>query len=725
MREACALRDAATDLLLCARKSLALGRAWWHSSADRATPAQTTTILGAHVSFRPSDPENVVSFAKLTDLLPEFQAALAEARTAIGWDQRKLTEIVAHEYEFLGPFISARIETVQEQDEPIEFLVLEFRPPAGRDLEKAEQLFRRAAQRADRGDVRGALPDLKRLVAEFPEVPKYHQALGLAYLELDNIDAAEDTLLDALRLDPRLADALTTLANVYQKKGSPQTAIPLYRRSIGVRRTVYALSNLGAVLAQTGSLPDAIATLEEAVQVDPAYPNAWYGLGLALYRTGDPECFPRATDALDHALAAVGERKRSPQLWETARQLVERVTLAWAEAVIPEVQHLSETIAQEEAARGGLPVRREEGPLSGTLAKLEYGWVHDRPHHRLLVQPGSPAIAREHYVRHELEHLRLVNLARAARRNRWFTSTPENHATLMHAIQRDLDRMTHAGLPAEARTAFVTQITGGLLTQLYNVPVDLWIETRILSTHPVFRPLVYLSVKAQLEQGITAAENAEIRRLTPRAIFRANVAMNGAFALWFADRWPRRTDLVDRYRHTEPWPVAQRLYARWQAKAAAWSPGAEYEWVDDWADLLGLTGWYEWIDGNAAASQGQSEPDARAAESPGPTIGAAEHPAYRYYLLAALQWLDEAGLARAREVAAEIAALGTHGLDLHGDRTYTLQTIPGKDFSGRHLVAYLYVCLKAIDPTLDPGIDLHEAYLQALELHRPRQGGTE
>ncbi|OGB96087.1 MAG: hypothetical protein A2Z31_00090 [candidate division NC10 bacterium RBG_16_65_8] len=122
-------------------------------------------------------------------------------------------------------------------------------------------------------------------------------------------------------------------------------------------------------------------------------------------------------------------------------------------------------------------------------------------------------------------------------------------------------------------------------------------------------------------------------------------------------------------------------------------------------------------------SPDQSDPRAETSDDPRHTISAAEHPAYKYYLLAALKWLDQEGLARAREVVAEIGALGTGGIDLHGDRTYTLRAMPGKEFSGRHLVSYLYVCLKAIDPTLDPGIDLHEPYLQALELHQPHRRG--
>jgi hypothetical protein len=370
-------------------------------------------------------------------------------------------------------------------------------------------------------------------------------------------------------------------------------------------------------------------------------------------------------------------------------------------------------------------VQREEAALSGVLAKLEYGWVHRRSYHRLLVHPGSRDIEREHYVRHELEHLCLVNLARAARRNRWFTSTPQTHETVTRAIQRDLDRLRDKGFPAEHTQALVRQITEGALTQLYNVPVDLWIESRVLDAQPVFGPLVYLSVKAQLEQGITAAEDAQIRQLTPRAIFRANVAMNGAFALWFEERWPRRTDLLGRYQQTAAWSVAQQLYAHWKASAAQWSPGTEYTWIDQWADILGLTGWYGWIDGNEGLTPDQSDPRAETSDDPRHRISAAEHPAYKYYLLAALKWLDQEGLARAREVAAEVGALGTGGIDLHGDRTYTLRAIPGKEFSGRHLVSYLYVCLKAIDPTLDPGIDLHEPYLQALELHQPHRREAE
>lgn len=672
--------------------------------------------------FFPSEPGNSLTYVEFSSLLVDYQAALADARTATGWNQQKLNQIVAQDYGFLGPFISARIETVmQEAGSTAEFLVVEFRPPHGRNLDKAERLFQKATGRADRGDVRGALPDLKRLVAHFPEVPKYHQTLGLAYLELDELEAAEDELLRALRLDPRLEAALTLLANVYQRRGNLELAIPLYRRSIELHPTVHAMSNLGAVLAQTGDLPQAIPVLEAATRVDPAFPKAWYGLGLALYKTGDPARFPNAMDALDKTLAALGERKREATLWDTTRQLLNHVTQAAAQATLHRAQEINEAVAQAEAAAGGLPVRREETPVSGVLAKFEYGWVHNRPYHRLLVDP-NPRVEREAFVRHELEHLRLVNLARAAHRNRWFVSTDDTQATMTKALHRDVGALRQRGLPPERLQPFIQQVTSGVLTQLYNTPVDLLIEARILEAHPALDTLVYLSVKAQLEQGLQAAEDPQIRQHTPRAIFRANVAMNGAFAAWFEARWPRRTDLPGRYQRMEAWPLAQRLYADWKASAAQWTPGAEYDWVDRWADLLGITGWYGWIDGNGAPAAPSAPPPTKP-ETFTP-MAEAEQMAYLHYLLGALEWLDREGLARAREVAAEIAALGTGGIDFQGDRTYTLRSLPGKEFSGRHVVSFLYVCLKAIDPTGDPGIDLLEPYLRALELHQGRRGGA-
>lgn len=65
-----------------------------------------------------------------------------------------------------------------------------------------------------------------------------------------------------------------------------------------------------------------------------------------------------------------------------------RISHAAAKAEVSHAQQINEEVAQAEAERGGLPVRREEAALSGALAKVEYGWVHHRAYHSLLVQAG-------------------------------------------------------------------------------------------------------------------------------------------------------------------------------------------------------------------------------------------------------------------------------------------------------------------------------------------------
>ena len=52
-----------------------------------------------------AQPGHAVSFVNVTELLPDLQAAISEARTEGGWDRAKLNQIVAHEFGILGSSI--------------------------------------------------------------------------------------------------------------------------------------------------------------------------------------------------------------------------------------------------------------------------------------------------------------------------------------------------------------------------------------------------------------------------------------------------------------------------------------------------------------------------------------------------------------------------------------------------------------------------------------------
>lgn len=536
----------------------------------------------------------------LVDLLPSVRQSLEEARTPQGWDVDKLNQAIRNHFDFLGAFTSARIESRDIAGTgPEDVLVLEFSPPEGRDLAAAERRFEQASNRATRGDVRPALAAYKKLAREFPEVAKYHRALGQAHLTLGDLDEAEDSLLRSLALDPRDADALTLLGNLYTKRERPADAIPLYERSLKLRRNVYALTNLGAAFAETGRLQEAVSSFREAVREDLQYPNAWFGLGLSLSRLQRLDVLPEAISALDKALSVAIERRRAPDVWDSSKGLLLGLSEIQASEERSRAAAVITAVAEMEGQRGGMPVRIEEEALTGAVAKIELGWVHHRPYHRLLLTT-EPSPHRQHHARHELEHLRLINSAREAGNNRWYASSVASREVALRSMAGDIARLSRKGIPEAELTPYVLTVLDGLLTQLFNFPIDFIIERRLLVEYPTWRELVFTSLCSQLETSAKLAFDPTIAALAPARIRNANTAMNGAQALWLDDTFPRRTDFVSKFERTDTWATSRKLYKTWKERAESWSPGVEYEWVDAWGDILNLREWYHWLPDNSS-----------------------------------------------------------------------------------------------------------------------------
>jgi len=156
-------------------------------------------------------PVPVTVILPLSELLPDVQDAFVLARRPGGWDNESVQATVHRLFDWLGPYTSGQITIVDGQP----LLTLTFTTPAGRDPVAGETRFRAASTKADRGNVGGALREFRELVQEFPEVAKYHRALGQAHLVGGQPEQAEDAFLHSLALDPRDRDTLTLLGNLY------------------------------------------------------------------------------------------------------------------------------------------------------------------------------------------------------------------------------------------------------------------------------------------------------------------------------------------------------------------------------------------------------------------------------------------------------------------------------------------------------------------------------
>jgi hypothetical protein len=85
------------------------------------------------------------------------------------------------------------------------------------------------------------------------------------------------------------------------------------------------------------------------------------------------------------------------------------------------------------------------------------------------------------------------------------------------------------------------------------------------------------------------------------------------------------------------------------------------------------------------------------------------------YCLSALN-LFKNDLELCKKVTFEIALLGQQGLDINNpDKKYRLKCLDG-EFTGLHLVSYMYVGMSIIMPGQDAGIDLSEEFKVAQSL---------
>jgi len=90
----------------------------------------------------------------------------------------------------------------------------------------------------------------------------------------------------AVRISPEFADARTNLGAQYVRLGRYADAFNQLQRSVEIRPSVPALTNLAYVQLVLGSPANAAATARAALRLDGGNPAAHYFLGIALSRSG-------------------------------------------------------------------------------------------------------------------------------------------------------------------------------------------------------------------------------------------------------------------------------------------------------------------------------------------------------------------------------------------------------------------------------------------------------
>jgi hypothetical protein len=277
-----------------------------------------------------------------------------------------------------------------------------------------------------------------------------------------------------------------------------------FRRAVELSpQDPYAWNGMGVMYAEKRDFAKAIAAYESALQANPRFPNAYLGLALALADSGESR---RALEVLEKMFgASVVQDARSMPTFEQASRTYRAVAKRLAEETMAAAEAEIDNLSREAERVSGSPVVFEDVALDAqSTAVTQTAWQHDRDHHVIRVRQSLAPAVKLHMRAHELCRLIMQAEARNAGTNRLFTTDDTNRAAAMSEIESELDALRRSVSPA-AVPELIDQLIRGVMSQLYNLPVDMIIERRIATRHPALR-------YAQVESLVLLLEEAPLHR---------------------------------------------------------------------------------------------------------------------------------------------------------------------------------------------------------------------
>ena len=122
----------------------------------------------------------------------------------------------------------------------------------------------------DRGNLRGAITELRETIRLKPDSEWVHDTLGTALGYKGDLDNAVREHREAIRLKPDIADFHLNLGNVLAERGESNGAIVEFREAIRLSPNFAdAHNNLGSVLREKGDQVGSIAEFREAFRSSP------------------------------------------------------------------------------------------------------------------------------------------------------------------------------------------------------------------------------------------------------------------------------------------------------------------------------------------------------------------------------------------------------------------------------------------------------------------------
>ncbi|MFA9389331.1 MAG: tetratricopeptide repeat protein [Prolixibacteraceae bacterium] len=570
--------------------------------------------------------------------------------------------------------------------------------------------FIKATRFCEKNQFEQAIPILNVLISKNPSNSEFHRVLGQAYSVIGQNEKAIDCLIDALRWDPKNNYALIMIGNIFAKfKNDISTAKKYYDKVIENDPNDHlAINNLGTNFLQAGKIQEGLAYLEKAYSVNKDYPNTVYGIALA------NEILGNNIIAFEFGIECIKKCKSNDSaIRQLATELVTKNAKLYLKHFSGEKTFLNYKATVEKLCKRQIKVVEDNS--IDTAAKIEYAENYQRDYH--LIKYKSSYIGVYHLMMHEVTHLFFATQAREIKENKQFVTNNLQRQTFMQDFSKNIDNLKKSGIANDSAENFFNSIFEGINLQIFNTPIDLFIEDRLYELYPETRPIQFLSLLQIIQEGTKGFTDRTVTKVIPHVIINASKVLNLVNALLFKDLFG--FDITSDFKPTaSELKQAKDLFQDFYEYRDDKEPGEEYEIIENWGNDLKIRKYYSLVKEvnfdkpltiEDAIERLETDPlgldsDIEFKESEMSKFQESQNEigmnmAVVMFMVDALQYFEKIQTSKIKEIAFQIAMLGTQGISPE-KKDYSVSMIKDKTFSGYHLLAYYYISWKLAIPEM-------------------------
>lgn len=538
----------------------------------------------------------------------------------------------------------------------------------------------------------------KELVSEYPTESEYYRLLGQIHSELGDQEEAINNLIDALKWNTKNEWALLMMGNIFVKvKNDTETALIYYNQILEHTSNNYiALNNIGAVLMQIGKSNEASNYFQKAIEINPNYPNTYLALGLLKEKALE------YLEAFNLAVKTISFCTKKDEVYNNAFRLA--IETAKSYSLEFNADEIINKFVSELAYKSEREIKIVSDESINTAAKIEFAEVYNKDFHLVKYKPNYESVT--HLILHELEHLELVLEARSVEENFLFTTNDSNKSKFHYSLNKFSKNLEKKGIPDSNIKDFIDSLFNGINNQVFNTPIDLFIEDRIFNNFNEIKPIQFLSLLRFVKEGIEATTRKDIIENFPKNIISISKIYNLVNAFHFKTLFS--IDLINDFKSTSfELKQAKKFYDEYLEYRSDKKEGEEYELIQHWGEDVKFDSFFNLIPelehkkktidnvideinkDPFGLDEKMSSNDRKMKQFLEEHSNEDINNALVMYMIDALNYFNNYSNEEIKKIAFEIATVGMAGIDPN-KKGYSIPSIKNSSFSGYKILAYYY-----------------------------------